>query len=143
MMFMHPQDETQRQQQDGYDQHPHQQSFLQSTHPQHQAINESDEDAALAAAAAGTAGDGQSLHSNGADYSESDLRDADADTKLLIAHLTDLDVSLFACNKNAFLTIVVAHNNGVRSMCFLTFSAQSDFSRLQNIVGAAYPAGTG
>ncbi|KAG0291427.1 hypothetical protein BGZ97_005880 [Linnemannia gamsii] len=93
-MFMHPQDETQRQQQDGYDQHPHQQSFLQSTHPQHQAINESDEDAALAAAAAGTAGDGQSLHSNGADYAESDLRDADADTKLLIAHLTDLDSGL-------------------------------------------------
>lgn len=99
MMFLHQHDETQRQQQDGYDLHSHQPSFLQSTHPQHQALNESDEDAALAAAAAG-AGDGHSLHSNGIDYAESDLRDADADTKLLIAHLTDLDVRrvyLFFC----------------------------------------------
>ncbi|KAG0295389.1 hypothetical protein BGZ96_011860 [Linnemannia gamsii] len=90
-MFLHPHDETQRQQQDGYEQHPH--PFLQSTHPQHQALNESDEDAALAAAVAG-AGDGHSMHSNGIDYAESDLRDADADTKLLIAHLTDLDSGL-------------------------------------------------
>ncbi|KAG0380204.1 hypothetical protein BGX24_009632 [Mortierella sp. AD032] len=102
-MFLHPHDETHRQQQqDGYD--PHSQysqshnhsSFLQNTSPQH-ALNESDEDAALAAAAAAAAGgggDGQSLHSTVVDYGESDLRDADADTKVLIAHLTDLDSGL-------------------------------------------------
>ncbi|KAF9906944.1 hypothetical protein EC991_011418 [Linnemannia zychae] len=93
MMFLHPHDETHRQQQDGYDPHSHphnQSSFLQSTYPQ---LNESDEDAALAAATAAAAGggDGHSLHSTGVDYGESDLRDVDADTKMLIAHLTDLD----------------------------------------------------
>ena len=99
MMFLQSQDEAHKQQQNGYDQQHHhqlhQQSFLQNTHPQHQALNESDEDAVLAA---GGGGDGQSLHSTVVDYVESDLRDADADTKLLIAHLTDLDVSV-ACNK--------------------------------------------
>ncbi|KAF9093860.1 hypothetical protein BGX23_002840 [Mortierella sp. AD031] len=96
-MFLHPHDELQKQQQqqqDGYAQHQ-QQSFLQSTNLQQQALNESDEDAALAAAAAGGE-DGHSLHSHSTtvDYGESDLRDADADTKLLIAHLTDLDSGL-------------------------------------------------
>ncbi|KAG9067554.1 hypothetical protein KI688_012338 [Linnemannia hyalina] len=95
MMFLQPQDDAHKQQQNGYDQQhhhqPHQQSFLQ-----HQALNESDEDAALAAAAApgGGGGDGQSMHSTVVDYVESDLRDADANTKLLIAHLTDLDSGL-------------------------------------------------
>ncbi|KAF9934392.1 hypothetical protein FBU30_002216 [Linnemannia zychae] len=92
MMFMNPQDETHKQQQqDGLDQfqqhHPHQQSFLQNNYPQQ--LNESDEDAALAAAAGNS--DSQSAHSTMVDYGESDLRDADADTKMLIAHLTDLD----------------------------------------------------
>ncbi|KAF9129110.1 hypothetical protein BGW39_004452 [Mortierella sp. 14UC] len=102
MMFLQQNDETHRQQQqlqDGYDpQHSRpqsQSSFLQSTYPQ---LNESDEDAALAAAAAasagGSGGDAQSLHSTVVDYGESDLRDADADTKVLIAHLTDLDSGL-------------------------------------------------
>lgn len=99
MMFLQQQDETHRQHQDGHDQQyqPHQQSFLQSNHPQPQALNESDEDAALAAAAAaagGGEGDGQSMHSTVVDYVEGDLGDADADTKLLIARLTDLDSGL-------------------------------------------------
>ncbi|KAF8928598.1 hypothetical protein BGZ47_001521 [Haplosporangium gracile] len=99
-MFLHSQDEVHKQQQDGYDQHhhhqqqqqqhhSHQQSFQQSTYPQHQALNESDEDAVLAGG-----GDNQSLHSTVVDFVESDLQDVDADTKQLIAHLTDLDSGL-------------------------------------------------
>lgn len=82
MMFMHQEGEAHKQQHDGHDQQQQ----------QHQVLNESDEDAALAAAGGG--GDGQSLHSTLVDYAESDLREVDADTKLLIAQLTDLDSGL-------------------------------------------------
>lgn len=95
MMFMHQEGEAHKQQHDGHDQQQQ----------QHQVLNESDEDAALAAAGGG--GDGQSLHSTLVDYAESDLREVDADTKLLIAQLTDLDVSV-ACNrkkKRVFFTM--------------------------------------
>lgn len=123
MMFAQSQDEAHRHQQAGYDEQHRQQSFLQSTHPQHQALNESEEDAALAADAGG-GGDGQSSHSTVVDYAESDLRDVDADTKLLIAHLTDLDVSV-ACNKKrVFFTMLLL--TIVCCRCFLTHSAQSN-----------------
>ena len=84
MMFMHPQEELTRQQQ-------HQQLPRQDFQPQQQqqlplhqtALNESDEDAT---------GDGTSLSSTVIEYGESDLKDADSDTRMLIAHLSDLDV---------------------------------------------------
>ena len=84
-MFLHPQDELARQQQlEGQQQH---QPLEHQQQPLHQQpLNESDEDAAT--------GDGQSLTSTMIDYGESDLKDADSDTRMLIAHLSDLDVSL-------------------------------------------------
>ncbi|GJJ73211.1 Rho GTPase-activating protein RGD1 [Entomortierella parvispora] len=86
MMFLHPQDELarQQQQQEGLQQ---QQQPLEYQQPLHQQpLNESDEDAAT--------GDGQSLTSTVIDYGESDLKDADSDTRMLIAHLSDLDSGL-------------------------------------------------
>lgn len=51
---------------------------------QRRAMNESDEDGLA---------DGRSFSSSAMDYGESDLKDTDSDTRSLIAHLTDLDVS--------------------------------------------------
>ena len=119
MMFLHPHDELHKQQQlkqDGFEHHyqHHQQqvpSYLQGTYPQQQlALNESDEDAALASTASG--GDNQSQHSTVVDYAESDLRDADADTKMLIAHLSDLDVREinFASQEKKRVGLCFAHS---------------------------------
>ncbi|KAF9201308.1 hypothetical protein BGZ49_008443 [Haplosporangium sp. Z 27] len=85
MLFLHPQDEMAKQQQqvqfEGYTPEQYQQQ------QQHQmSLNESDEDALA---------DGQSLNSATMEYGESDLKDADLDTRMLINHLTDLDVSSF------------------------------------------------
>lgn len=90
MMFLHPQDELAKQQQHHIDSQQLQalQEYplppQQQQQQQQQLLNESDEDA--------TTGDGQSLTSTVIDYGESDLKDVDSDTRMLIAHLSDLDV---------------------------------------------------
>ncbi|KAF8938045.1 hypothetical protein BGZ58_001683 [Dissophora ornata] len=79
MLFLQPQEDLAKHQQqhEGYST----ESFQQQQQQQ-QALNEADEDALV---------DGQSLVSTGIEYGESDLKDADSDTSMLITHLTDLD----------------------------------------------------
>ncbi|KAG0323585.1 hypothetical protein BGZ99_002718 [Dissophora globulifera] len=74
MLFLHPHEE-----QAG---HPTEQHSQQQQQQQQHALNESDEDALV---------DGQSLSSTAIDYGESDLKEADSDTRMLITHLTELD----------------------------------------------------
>ncbi|KAI8346268.1 hypothetical protein B0O80DRAFT_247066 [Mortierella sp. GBAus27b] len=80
MMFLPSQEElaAKHQQQES------QAEYYQHQQQQRQTLNESDEDALA---------DSQSLSSSAMEYGENDLKDADADTRSLIAHLTDLDVS--------------------------------------------------
>ncbi|KAF9957643.1 hypothetical protein BGZ70_009444, partial [Mortierella alpina] len=74
MMLLHSQEDPSRQRQEGYPAEHLQQQL-------HQPLNESDEDAVA---------DGHSLTST-IEYGDSDLKDVDANTQMLIAHLTDLD----------------------------------------------------
>ncbi|KAF9116368.1 hypothetical protein BGX27_003051 [Mortierella sp. AM989] len=75
MLFLHPQEELIKQQYEGYPSEYYQQQHQQS-------LNESDEDVVP---------DGQVITSTAMEYGESDLKEVDSDTRLLIAHLTDLD----------------------------------------------------
>ncbi|KAG9322193.1 hypothetical protein KVV02_007575 [Mortierella alpina] len=77
MMLLHSQEDPARQRQEGYPAEHLQQSL-------HQPLNESDEDVIA---------DGHSLSST-IEYGDSDLKDADGNTQMLIAHLTDLDSGL-------------------------------------------------
>lgn len=81
MMYLPSQEELlakQQQQREGQEYHQQQQQY------QRQTLNESDEDALA---------DTQSLSSSVLECGENDLKDADSETRSLIAHLTDLDVS--------------------------------------------------
>ncbi|KAI7828880.1 hypothetical protein BC939DRAFT_37191 [Gamsiella multidivaricata] len=84
MLFHHPQEELAKQQQQQQDGHPAE-YYQQELYQQQQTLNESDEDAFA---------DGYSLASTAIDFVESDLKEADSDTRMLIAHLTDLDSGL-------------------------------------------------
>ncbi|KAF9430731.1 hypothetical protein BGZ94_004500 [Podila epigama] len=98
MMFMHPQEESLKQQQyslqhgpgdhsihgGGGDPHLQHHNFQQQQHQQ-QLVPESDEDFVP---------DSHSLGCSSVDYGENDMRDVDTDTRTLIAHLTDLDRSV-------------------------------------------------
>ncbi|KAF9429459.1 hypothetical protein BGZ76_001270 [Entomortierella beljakovae] len=84
MMFLHPQEELNKQQYEGYTPDYYQQQQQQQQQQQH-SLNESDEDVVP---------DGQSLASTAIEYGESDLKEVDSDTRMLIAHLTDLDSGL-------------------------------------------------
>ncbi|KAF9942313.1 hypothetical protein BGZ65_005097, partial [Modicella reniformis] len=80
MMFLYPQEELTAKQQ-----HEEHSAEYYQQHQRQTSLNESDEDALA---------DGQSLSSSTMECGEIDLKDADSDTRSLIAHLTDLDSGL-------------------------------------------------